>query len=366
MAPLPNAVHMLAASMELEVRIEHSFEPLAEGWDELADRLGAPPQLRPGWFATWFRAFGAGRPELLAARREGRVNGVLPLDRHRGVLRGLANYHSPGFGALTEDSETLRVLCERALDDSPRRLELPLIDANGQLAGAALETARIRRSRVLARTTQRTPVVSVDGGDWDSYLHGLSRSFRKELRRYRRRLDEFGAVRFEITDGSEGLADRLREVFAVEGMGWKAEGGTAILSRPDTHRFYSEVAGWASARGALRLLILRVDERPVAVDLALEERGSRYMLKGGFDPAYSRGAPGTLLLALGLEQAFAAGLSRVELGGGDDAYKLRWTREVRERRLVRVFPRGPLGALEWAAFALGRPVARRILRRGSS
>ena len=45
--------------MAFEVRIEHSFEPLVEGWDELADRLGAPPQLRPAWFAAWFRAFGS-------------------------------------------------------------------------------------------------------------------------------------------------------------------------------------------------------------------------------------------------------------------------------------------------------------------
>ena len=165
-----------------------------------------------------------------------------------------------------------------------------------------------------------------------------------------------------MTDGSDRLAERLQEVFAVEGMGWKAEGETAILSRPETHRFYSEVAGWASARGALRLLILRVDERPVAVDLALEERGIRYMLKGGFDPAYSWVAPGTLLLESGLEHAFAAGLRRVELGGGDDAYKLRWTEAVRERSLVQAFPRG-LGTFEWAGFAFGRPAAKRVLRR---
>ena len=63
------------------------------------------------------------------------------------------------------------------------------------------------------------------------------------------------------------------------------------------------------------------------------------MLKGGFDPEYSRAAPGTLLLEAGLKHAFASGLRRVELGGGDDAYKLRWTSAVRERDLVQAFPR---------------------------
>jgi CelD/BcsL family acetyltransferase involved in cellulose biosynthesis len=328
----------------------------------LADRLAAPPHLRPGWFAAWSRAFGAGRTELIVARRAGRLSGVLPLGGRRGVLRGLANYHSPGFAALAEDASALRALCEIAVDRATRRLELPLIDADGELATAALEAARSAGSRHLARTMQRTPVVALSDGDWESYLAGLGRSFRKELRRQRRRLDEAGTVRFEVSDGSDRLAERLEEVFTVEGLGWKVEGGTAILSRPETHRFYSEVAGWASARGALRLLVLRVGERPVAVDLALEAHGVRYMLKGGFDPAYSRAAPGTLLLELGLDHAFGAGLHRVELGGGDDAYKLRWTKAVRERSLVQVFPRG-LGTVEWAGFAFGRPAAKRVLRR---
>ena len=37
----------------------------------------------------------------------------------------------------------------------------------------------------------------------------------------------------------------------MEALGWKGEADTAILSRPETRRFYEELARWASARGLL-------------------------------------------------------------------------------------------------------------------
>ena len=83
-----------------------------------------------------------------------------------------------------------------------------------------------------------------------------------------------------------------------------------------------------------------------------------HMLKGG-PSEYSRVAPGVLLLETGLEHAFETGLRRVELGGGDDAYKLRWTTGVRERHLVQAFSPRPLGWADWLAFAVARPAAAR-------
>lgn len=342
------------------VRIERSIEPLAPEWDELADRLGAPPFLRPGWFAAWRHAFGEGKLEVLTLRRQGRLAGVLPLERHRGVLRGLANYHSPAFGALAEDREAMRELASRALAGTRRRLSLALIDGNGGLAAEARSAAAQSGCRVLTRPLLRTPVLEVEG-EWEAHLARLSSRFRKELRRHRRRLEEMGAVEFEVAQGADGIAERMQELLSVEGSGWKQEARTAIISSPRTRRFYEELAGWASERGMLRLFFLRLDGEAIAVDFALEAGGVRYMLKGGFDARYASVAPGILLLEAGLAHAFEAGLDRVELGGGADPYKLRWTRTVRERRLVQAFPRTPLGIVDWGAFALGRPIAKRLL-----
>lgn len=347
---------------ELEpVRVERSIEALAPEWDQLADRLGSPPFLRPGWFSVWWQAFGTGELELIVLRRNGQLAGVLPLERRRGVLRGLANYHSPGFGAITEDRLALGALCERAAVRARRRLSLALIDTTGPFMAEAAAAAALTGRRVLTRPMQRTPEIEI-AGDWEAYLAGLAGGFRKELRRLRRRLEELGSVDFEVSDGHTDLDGRLGELFTVEATGWKAELGTAIASRPETHRFYQELARWASRRGALRLLVLRLDGEAIAFDYALEAEGVRYMLKGGFDPRYARVSPGILLLQDGLRHAFESGVARVELGGGADSYKLRWSTAVRERDLLQAFPLNPIGFLDWMAFAVGRPLVTRLLR----
>jgi CelD/BcsL family acetyltransferase involved in cellulose biosynthesis len=344
---------------------QDQIELLADEWDRLADRVGAPPFLRPGWFSVWWRAFGRGRLVVLTVRREGELAGVLPMARRRGALEALANYHTPAFGLLADHPGVTEELIREALAQRPRRLSLALLDVAQTEVGAAARAAAKDGYRQLTRTQQRTPAVEISG-DWERFRAGLGRSFRKELGRQRRRLAERGEVRFEVDRGDERLDQRLREAFMVEGSGWKSEGGTAIASRPETRLFYEGIARWAARRGMLRLCFLRLDDAPIAVDYALEDNGVRFILKGGFDVEHARQSPGSLLLESGLEDAFAAGLERVELGGGEDDYKLRWTEAVRERRLLQAFAPSLLGRVDHALIAVGRPIAKLLLDRRRS
>src|SRR5437899_1249723 len=82
------------------VEIERSTEALDREWDDLADRVGAAPFLRPGWIRAWWRAFGSGDPGVLTVRRSGRLAAALPLEIRRGVVRSPTNWHTPFFGVL--------------------------------------------------------------------------------------------------------------------------------------------------------------------------------------------------------------------------------------------------------------------------
>jgi len=64
------------------------------------------------------------------------------------------------------------------------------------------------------------------------------------------------------------------------GAGWKTSLGTAIGSEPSTLRFYTQVAGWAAARGMLRPIFLLVDGRAVAAEFVLTDGRATYV-KGG-------------------------------------------------------------------------------------
>lgn len=311
-------------SVEPVAHIENDIESIAQEWDDLADRVGASPFMRPGWMTAWWRAFGRGDLVIVTARRDGRLTGVLPLERLGRALSALANHHSPSYGPIAEDRAATRALAERTLGEMPSRLELFMLGDQDEIIGELLRAGNGARHPALSRVIRRTPYLSVDSHS-DGALASLGRRGRKELRRQRRRLEDQGAVELEIIRDQAALEQAFGDLLALEGSGWKVERGTAIASQPRTRDFYREIATWAAARGYLALFFLTVDGPRIAVDLCLEDAGVRYMLKGGFGTAYASVSPGNLLRAENLTQGFAAGMTRIELGGGSDAYKLRWT-----------------------------------------
>ena len=331
---------------------------LAVEWDALADQVAAPPFVRPGWITAWIDAFGSGRTVVLAVRRDGRLVAVTALLARLGGVYSPANSHTPVFDLLALDRDAAGELADGVLALGGHRLDLSFLDPDGQ-GFAAWQAATARRGhRTIAWEVARAPYVSLEG-EWTGYRSSLERKFRKELERLDRRLADSGRVEFVVDEGSARWPEVLEEGLRIEGSGWKAESGTAILSRPETARFYRTVAAWAAERGWLRLKFLRLDGRAVAFDLALEADGVAHVLKGGFDPDLRRLGPGMLLTERSLRRAFELGLRSYELHGSDDTYKLRWTSTTRSRVNAQAFPRSVAGTLAHLAFDHGRPLYQR-------
>jgi CelD/BcsL family acetyltransferase involved in cellulose biosynthesis len=176
-----------------------------------------------------------------------------------------------------------------------------------------------------------------------------------------------GPVSFSVSRGSQGsLGLLLDKGFAAEGSGWKAEHGTAIVSRPETERFYREIAAWAASRGMLRLAFLHVGDRVAAFQIALTGQGTWYALKSGFNPEFRAGSPGKLLMHETLRHAISAEIASYRMGAVE-GYKLRWANTFTSLSQIQAFPPSVLGRVDWAAFRYGRPMAESLRRlRGTS
>jgi len=344
------------ATVEGVVARHHDVAELSSEWEALAEAVGAPPFLRPGWFAAWYAAFGRGRTEIYSLRRDGQLAAVLPLERRAGALLAAANWHTPLFGPVAADEGALAALCGALLGVHVARLDLLLLDAGDP----AVSTLRELAPHSIERVVTQPPYVDATGS-WADYDAGLPRKQRKELRRWRRRLDEEGTVEVEFTAGGDRLDALLDEGFEVEGSGWKAEAGTAIVSDPTVERFYRDVAHWADAHGWLTLAFLRLDGRAIAFDLCLEAGDAVYALKGGLVPEYRRHGPGHLLAHASLARAFASErIASYEFLGDADDYKLIWSDAVRERVRVQAFRHSPAGLAELLAWSYGRRAAKRV------
>lgn len=344
----------------MNLQIHREIDLLADEWDELADRLKASPFVRPGWFTAWRRAFGSGRLEVIAARRNGRLAAVAALERNRLMLRSPTNWHTPVWAPLAEDADALRAIAQAMVARAQPWLSLGFVDVGTKELEACRHAMNGCRTRIY--TLERSPYVALHGA-WEEYEGRLTAKRRSNLRRLQHRLEERGRVALDVHDGRDDLAALLDEGFGVEASGWKGERGTAISSAPDTRRFYEEVAAWAASRGSLRLAFLRLDGRALAFDFAIEEVGAHSLLKTGFDHAWRSFAPGVLLRQRMIERAFGQGLATYEFLGDATDWKLEWVDSMRERVALEAFHRTPTGTLAWVTWAYARPAVRRLLRR---
>ena len=362
----PDPLHFQPATDEARAATVRGPIDLDSDWDTLADRVGAPPFLRPGWFAAWHRAYGSGKLQVLRIREGDRLVGVLPIELRDGATLSPTNTHTPVFGAVAETADAERALAHRLLAEARGRIEFAYVDSSSRLLDTLRETlrsgGRSARRSVLTEVVARPPYVATASG-WDDYLAGRPRKFVKDVRRRRRRLEEQGTVEVTVQSSVHGLTDALAEFVALEASDWKADTGTSIGSRGASRRFYAEIAHWAARRGWLRLIFLRLDGRPVAAEFDLECGGSLYALKCGFDSEYRSFGPGQLLTHDCLRMAFDGGLASYEFLGTDEPYKMAWTDTTHEQVRVRSFRRTVAGDLAALTRHHARPLVRKIRRR---
>jgi CelD/BcsL family acetyltransferase involved in cellulose biosynthesis len=362
-----------------EVRLEPSIEPLAAEWEDLAERTGAPPFLRPGWALAWWRAFGTGTPAILTLRRDGRLAALLalhrpgwrasafkteplPLTARPHTLRAMANWHVPVYAPLSEDRAALAELADALVARRETLVSLAFLDPREPWLEACRAASQAAAYRTLSRELPPSPYVDVDG-DWEGYERRRAAKHMSDVRRRERRLREAGELSVEVAEGRARLGELVAEGLALEPSGWKAAQGSAIASRSETRAFYEDVAEWLAQRGWLRLAFLRLDGRALAFQFAIEHNGTYFFLKGGYDPDYHRYAPGKVLVHSMLQRAFAIGLTRFDFLGGNEAWKLEWTDTCRQRIVLHACSPSVLGRAEWTAIAHGRPLRARVRAR---
>ena len=352
---------MDTATAALTVTREAVDGPLATAWEDLADRAGAAPFARPGWLLPWAGAARV-RLEALAAWRGSRLAAILPVAGARRHIRTPADWHTPWLEAVAEDAAARRALATALAGAGRPRVTVDFVLAGEATATAAAAALAAAGYRLHPRTRLESPYVVVEG-TWEAYLGTLSAHRRSELRRRGRRLEAAGAVVYEVHDGRDRLPALLDEGFAVEAAGWKGAARTAIASDPALAAFYRQAASWAADRRWLRLAFLRLDGRALAFDLTLEAHGRHYLIKTGYDPAFTSLSPGLLLRLHMLERAFATGLESYEFCGAAEPWKLEWAQSTRPVEVIEAYAPNAAGSLSRASDRISRFAATR-LRRG--
>jgi CelD/BcsL family acetyltransferase involved in cellulose biosynthesis len=343
-------------------RIE-AFTSIRDEWDDLAAEAPTP-FVTHEWLSAWCAAFGAGEPVCPVIRDDdGGLRAAACLVRRRfGGLAAAANDHSGDWDAVAVDDDARAELWRAIAELGAVRLALPALRAGSR----SLEQAHAAlgpRHRVVVVPGPSSPYLDLPDS-YDALLAAASRNLRSQVGRRRRQLEKEGAVQLRTITGGDGLDAELDALFKLEASGWKARAGTAILREPGAEALYRGFAHAAAARGWLRVYLLDVGGEPVAGDLGVALGGIGFLIKTGFDEAWSRLSPGLVLRGEVLRASIEEGLRGYDFLGPDDAYKLRWTSTVRPRVTLRAF-RGPAGLPAAAWHARLRPALKRLRDRRS-
>ena len=297
--------------------IEHP-EALRPEWSALAERSGNLFATWE-WQCAWWRHCGAGH-ELLAwllRHPGGEPACILPFCRLGGGPIRLI-----GYGP----SDRLAPICAPA-DRSVAAGAVAFVLA-GQAAGERALVAEdmpaeegwadLLGGEVVAR--QASPVLPLDGLDWNAYMDSRSANFRQQLRARERRLLREHDVRFRVSDNASLEAD-LDALMTLHDARWSGLAGTYAGGFGDLHRDFARVA---LERGWLHLRVLECAGRPVAALHAFRFGAAEWYYQAGRDPAFDRWSVGSLLLARAVREAIEDGLREYRFLRGGERYKRRF------------------------------------------
>src|SRR5256885_3508950 len=200
------------------------------------------PFLDPPWMLSWTEAFAPQEPVLVCARDGRRLVGLAALQRlvefwggcRLSILQSRTNAESFRFaflswnGRVDIQEQLWRALCRSGGSDVIRIEHVP---EGSPTLTAALRVAGELGWRCLVRPTLLTPWRPLSPmTQWDD---GLTRRFKRNLRRAERRLGELGEVRFEVVTTGTQLKQALDVFYRLGTSGGEGRSGAGLGSPLD-------------------------------------------------------------------------------------------------------------------------------------
>jgi len=311
----------------LEVALFDSEERLVTldvDWNRLASGSGSCMSITWEWLHTWWSVYGRERCELrvVTVRRDGVLIGALPLVcyvermgmRRARVLRFLGTGEPEADEVVSEYIDMLAVpgcdavvaaaiseyLVEHRHAWDVLVLKDLLADARVLQTLAPLLAARgceIRRERAGARYWVALP------DSFDAYVATLRDGDAKRLLYKRRKLQRAGEVDFRLADGEGGRAEAFEYLRQMHAARWSQRGRPGVFASKLFTQFHRTLLARLTGRGAARLYLLRLNQRPIAALYNLRCGSTEFFYQSGFDVAEGRYSPGVVAHVMAIERA---------------------------------------------------------------
>ena len=342
------------------LRTTEEFQALAEEWNQLLEKSASHvPFLRHEYLLTWWQTLGGGewknskdpQPELcLVSGRfsDGRLAGIAPLfltSNRDGepALMFLGSIEISDYLDLIVAPENLDEFIHALLEflDSPALPSWSVLDLYNIIETSptlpVLQAACAPRGWIFqSEKLQHCPTVHLPG-DWESYLAGIDKKQRHEIRRKIRRIEDSEQdLRWYIVEDQACLPDEIEAFFDLMAY----DPAKKAFLTPEMRAQLHLIAEAAFEAGWLQLAFIEVDGEKAAGYLNFDYDNRIWVYNSGINFDLGALSPGWVLLAYLIQWAIAHGRASFDFMRGDEDYKYRFGGI--DRRILRATTRRPI------------------------
>jgi len=321
----------------MDIQYHRDFNEIdADEWNELLQRSSTNvPFLNFDYLKRWWEFKGGGEWEdgelvLISARQGGKLAGIAPffIAVHEGIRKilFLGSIEISDYLDLIVDPENgeeftnlaLNSLAEQHADIHEILLynlpqispTLPWLEKFAEKNGWKIQSER----------AYHTPVITLSA-DWESYLAGIDKKQRHEIRRKIRRAEENpDTVRWYFVKDRDSLNREIETFFDLMILD---EEKKKFLT-PRMREQMRSIITWAFDNDMLQLSFFMVEGKKAAAYLCLDYHERIWVYNSGFDPQFREYSPGWVLLAYLIQHAILTGKRTFDFMRGDEDYKYRF------------------------------------------
>jgi CelD/BcsL family acetyltransferase involved in cellulose biosynthesis len=354
--------------------------PYADAWDHLSASV---PFRGWTWLSTWWRHYGAD------AKSTDRELCVLAVFDDGESLVGLSPWYvqsTTAFGSVVRMlgsgevcSDYLTLLCRHDLEEDIAeivaeyltdtlpdhtsehyrwdRIELFGVDCEDRPTDYLVESLRHRGCTIHRRSTVNCWRIDLPT-DWETYLAGLSKKFRQEVRRLERKYLESGKAVLRTIDKLGDLPKGLELLVELHQRRWRSLGKPGCYASPNFTNFLYEVSPLLMQQGQMQIQWLEIDGQPAAVEYQLVGGGVVYDYQTGIEPDAVEHQPGKLTNMANIRRAIKSGHRGYDFLRGDEPYKAHFRAKPRPNMEIRIVPDRPAPLLRHKLWLTGSNVKR--------
>lgn len=341
--------------MKLKVlRSLEEVNALENTWNDLLEKSASHvPFLRHEYIRTWWKTLGGGEWAhgdlfvVLGYEDSGKLAGIAPLFFTKNLdgepaLMLVGSIEISDYLDLIVSPSNLKVFVEALFDflTGPQAPDWQVLDfyniVETSATLTALQQGTARRGWTYTQTElQHCPYIPLPS-DWDSYLAGISKKQRHEIRRKIRRAENHTLpMRWYTVNDAASLDEGIDAFLALMAQDEEKKRFLTEIMRSQmraaVHAAFD--AGW------LQLSFLEFDGENAAGYLNFDFGDHIWVYNSGLNDEFRELSPGWVLLGYLIQQAIKQGCKAFDFMRGDEDYKYRFG--AIDRYVVRAMIRKP-------------------------